>query len=48
MPKRDGKGPPKRAEGPHDGRGSGQGKEAGRAPGKDVSQRKGGEKGPCK
>lgn len=48
MPRRDGKGPPNGAKGPHDGRGSGKGKEAERAPGKGVGQRKGGKKGPCK
>ena len=46
MPRRDSKGPPTGAKGPHDGRGSGKGK--GRAPGKGVGQRKGGKKGPCK
>jgi len=46
MPRRDSKGPPTGAKGPHDGRGSGKGK--GRATGKGVGRRKGGEKGPCK
>lgn len=44
MPRKDGKGPPKEATGPKDGRGKGKGNHGGKGSGKKT----GGKKGECK